>query len=128
MSEDTLHGFISCSEQLLAESGSGLDVAAQRAKLLERLDVRELYIHLGPLVWLGKGLTTEAWATTLAVGVGMASLEAKRLEDTKGEITGVLRDYPSVFCTLTMEVDENVDANRLLLYLKHIHLELNGAD
>ena len=128
MSMDTIHDLISCSNQLLEEHGKDLDETTQRTNLLERLDVRELYIHLGPLVWLAKGLTTEAWATTLSVGVGIANLEAKRIEDTKGEITGILRDYPSIFCTLTMEVDENVETNRLLLYLKHIHLELNGND
>lgn len=110
---------ISCSPQLLEECGS-LDM------LLERLDVKELCVHLGPLVLQHTGMTTEAWAMALSVGVGMASLEAKRTEDNKGVVTGLLRDYPSIYCTLSMDVSE--EENELVLYLKQVYLELNGKD
>ena len=73
-------------------------------------------------------MTIEAWSTTLvpAVGAGMASLEARRTEDHKGVITGLLRDYPSIFCTLSMDVEEK--EGQVMLYLKYVHLELNGND
>ena len=114
-----IHDVITCSLQLLEEAG-GLH------GVLERLDVKELYVHLGPLVLQSKAMSTEAWAATLSVGVGMASLEANRTSDNKGSIVGLLRDYPSIFCTLTMHVSE--ENNVVLLHLKAIHLELNGND
>lgn len=95
-------------------------------QILDRLDVKELLIHLGPLLMEESGMTTEQWSVELAVGAGLASLEARRLEDTKAEITGILRDYPSLFCKLDLVVKEN--ASMVILHLKSVHIELNGKD
>lgn len=95
--------------------------------MLTRQDVRELYIHLGPLVLRQAALTTPAWAHLLSVGVGMAKLEAKRLKDNEGTITGILSDYPSIHCTLNMQVTED-GLNEPKLHLKHIQMDLNGND
>lgn len=93
--------------------------------MLDRLDVRELLIHLGPLIMEQKGMTTEQWSVALAIGAGLASLEARRIEDTKAEITGVLRDYPSLLCTIEMEVREH---EQVVLHIKKVHIELTGKD
>lgn len=93
-------------------------------KLLERLDVRELLIRLAPLLG-GKGFVVEHWSTELSVGVGLADLQASRTTNTEAQITGLLRDYPSLHCTMGMKVSEG---DAVLLHLDSIHLELNGKD
>lgn len=113
------HGFV-WSEQLTNECNGDM------TQMLDRLDVKELVIHLGPLIMEEAGMTTEQWSVELAVGAGMASLEARRIEDNRAEINGVLRDYPSLFCTLDMKVVEH--ESKVMLHLLSVHVELNGKD
>ena len=115
-----IHKLIAFSQPLSEALGGNTSM------FLTRQDLRELYVHLGPLVLRQAALTTPAWAHLLSVGVGMANLEAKRLKDNEGTITGILRDYPSIHCTLSMHVTEMESEPKL--HLKSITMDLNGND
>lgn len=100
--------------------------------MFERLDVKELLVHLAPLIQDPRGMTTDQWSVELAIGAGMASLEARLIEDTRAEIVGVLRDFPSLYCTLDMKVKtdttDQIKAEQIRLSLESISIELNGKD
>jgi hypothetical protein len=85
------------------ETWHGVDLTAfERHDVWRRPDLRNLLIHLGPLIRRGVALCEVAW-TAECGALGLTSLLAQRTGDATARIAGDCPTAPALRVTITLE-------------------------